>query len=164
MSANTIVIIVLVLIAISFLTSQLMFINFFLMRKIFTKVLFFLILTSCSGGISGGVMDKIMSSWVGSNISEAINQWGYPNSQQEIAGKKIYIWDRTVSGPSSSTSTGTITGNSVSILTNTLGGGNWNCRRILEVNSTETIISWQWGGNNCPFAAVGPYANWPKKK
>ena len=78
--------------------------------------------------------------------------------------KKLYVWDRTVSGPSSSTSTGTITGNSVSILTNTLGGGNWNCRRILEVDDNEKIIGWQWGGNNCPFAAVGPYASWPKKK
>ena len=134
------------------------------MKKFFGLIVLLFGLTSCSGGLSGGVMNKIMESWEGSQITEAINQWGYPNSQQEIAGKKLYVWDRTVSGPSSSTSTGTITGNSVSILTNTLGGGSWNCRRILEVNDNEKIISWQWSGNNCPFAAVGPYASWPKKK
>ena len=134
------------------------------MKKFFGLIVLLFGLTSCSGGLSGGVMNKIMESWEGSQITEAINQWGYPNSQQEIAGKKLYVWDRTVSGPSSSTSTGTITGNSVSILTNTLGGGSWNCRRILEVNDNEKIIGWQWGGNNCPFAAVGPYASWPKKK
>ena len=134
------------------------------MKKFFGLIVLLFGLTSCSGGLSGGVMNKIMESWEGSQITEAINQWGYPNSQQEIAGKKLYVWDRTVSGPSSSTSTGTITGNSVSILTNTLGGGNWNCRRILEVDDNEKIIGWQWGGNNCPFAAVGPYASWPKKK
>ena len=134
------------------------------MKKFFGLIVLLFGLTPCSGGLSGGVMNKIMESWEGSQITEAINQWGYPNSQQEIAGKKLYVWDRTVSGPSSSTSTGTITGNSVSILTNTLGGGSWNCRRILEVNDNEKIISWQWSGNNCPFAAVGPYASWPKKK
>tara|TARA_B100001093_G_C26160990_1_gene731573 strand:- start:99 stop:503 length:405 start_codon:yes stop_codon:yes gene_type:complete len=134
------------------------------MKNFFGLIVLLFALTSCSGGLSGGVMNKIMESWEGSQITEAISQWGYPNSQQEIAGKKLYVWDRTVSGPSSSTSTGTISGNSVSILTNTLGGGNWNCRRILEVDDNEKIIGWQWGGNNCPFAAVGPYASWPKKK
>ena len=132
------------------------------------KIIFiFLFLVSCSGGLSGQVMNKVMDSWQGSHINEVIAQWGYPNAEQNIAGKKIYIWDRTVNWtpPSTTTGTGTIIGDTVSIITTTTGGGTstWSCRRILEVNESNIITGWQWGGNNCPFAAVGPYASWPKK-
>lgn len=130
-------------------------------------ILLITFLASCSGGLNGKVMNNIMDSWKGSHIDEAINQWGVPDAEQKMAGRRFFVWDKnmTWTAPSTTTGTGTVVGNTVSIITNTTGGGtsNWNCRRVLLVNDENIITSWQWSGNNCPFAAVGPYASWPKK-
>ena len=91
-----------------------------------------------------------MTSWKDSHISEVIDQWGYPSRQQTIAGKKLYLWEESV------TALYTLTPGSIS-------GGTWTCKRILEVNDEEKVISWQWSGNNCPFGLTGRYKNWPKK-
>lgn len=128
-----------------------------------------LTLVGCSGG--DGLMDDIMASWQGAETSEVITQWGYPDEQREVAGRKLYVWNRDVqmSMPATGTTTGTanVIGNSVfySGTTNIYGGGvtNWSCQRILEVNEAERVVGGQWRGNNCPFAEMGPYANWRRK-
>lgn len=67
------------------------------------------------------------------------------------------------------TTTATVTPNQYTrtahVTATTTGGGyaSFNCTRILEVRD-NIVVSWQWEGNNCPFAMVGPYSDWPKKQ
>ncbi len=124
------------------------------------------VLTACSGGF--GTMDRVMSSWQGASLDEVISQWGYPAAQQDIAGRKLYHWDKTatLAMPSHTTGTANIIGNTAYINTTTYGGGlsHWSCRRTLEVNDSNMVVGWQWGGNNCPFATIGMgYENWPRR-
>ena len=128
-------------------------------------------LSACSGGGDGGVMDGIMSSWKGASVNEVINAWGYPHAEQNIAGRKLYVWniDIQLSMPATATTNGyvnTYGGQTLySGTTNIMGGGvsNWSCTRILEVNNKDIVTSGEWRGNNCPFMEAGPYANWRRK-
>ena len=124
--------------------------------------LIMVLLSGCSGG--SGTMDGIMASWQGANLDQVIDRWGYPDEERNIAGRTLYVWDRDVSLSLPATTTGTITtlGNTSYLNTTSSGGGisNWSCRRILEVNQQKIIVGSQWSGNNCPFAEMGPYANW----
>ncbi|MFL2800642.1 MAG: hypothetical protein ACJZ8K_04270 [Paracoccaceae bacterium] len=135
------------------------------MLRIFPLLAFTLVI-GCSGGF--GTMDRIMNSWMGASINEVINQWGYPHFQQDIAGRKLYHWDRNVSMRMPSTTTGTVSllGNTAYLNTRTSGGGvlRGSCRRTLEVNKSNIVIGTQWRGNNCPFADVAMgYQHWQKK-
>lgn len=88
-----------------------------------------------------------------------------------IAGKKLLVWHRNVqlTMPATATSTGTanrIGGTTYYSGATTVSSGgvsNWSCVRILEVNSENRVVSWQWEGNNCPFMEAGPYSNWRRK-
>jgi len=129
-------------------------------KIIFIPLMF---LVACSGGGEGGVMDQIMDSWKGATLDEAISKWGYPDGERKIAGRSLYQWDRDVTVVLPATTSGTVTtfGNT-SYLNGTTTGGvmNGSCRRILEVDNANVIVGTQWSGNNCPFAEMGPYANW----
>lgn len=126
-------------------------------------------LAACSGG--DGIMDGIMNSWNGAELDQVIDAWGYPNSEQNIAGRKLYIWNRDVqlAMPATATTTGYATNYGSQTFytgtTNIMGGGvtNWSCTRILEVNSKNVVVNGEWRGNNCPFMEAGPYANWRRK-
>ena len=137
------------------------------MNKISILFLITFTLTSCSGGF--GTMNRIMTSWEGAPLDQVISQWGYPQQEKIIAGRKIYIWDHTFTAtlPSTTTGTGTVTGDMINITTITSGGGpsTWTCTRILEVNERNIVTRWQWSGNNCPFMDIGfGYENWERKK
>jgi hypothetical protein len=128
-----------------------------------------LLLAACSGG--DGLMDGIVDSWRGASLDDAITQWGYPDAEQDIAGRKLYIWSRDVQMvmPTTASTTGTATniGNQtlINTITSVSGGGvsNWNCTRILEVNTANIIVNGEWRGNNCPFMEAGPYSNWRRQ-
>ncbi len=100
------------------------------------------------------ILSKISDNWQDyRNHCLRKTKGGYmsrPSRQQTIAGKKLYLWEESV------TALYTLTPGSIS-------GGTWTCKRILEVNDEEKVISWQWSGNNCPFGLTGRYKNWPKK-
>lgn len=125
-------------------------------------------LAGCSGGF--GTMDRIMSSWQGAPLDAVISQWGYPHQEQSIAGHKIYRWLYTKKFQLPSTTTGTLTpaGNGAILNTTTTGGGTLEgaCVRTLEVDEHNTVIHWEWSGNNCPFADVPgfEYGNWQRKQ
>lgn len=71
--------------------------------------------------------------------------------------------------PATATTTGAVNvvGNTAfySGQTNYMGGGisNWNCTRMLEVDGSNRVVSWQYEGNNCPFMELGPYSTWRRK-
>ena len=103
-------------------------------------------------------IDKGLASYYGQHINSLISKIGYPNAQNNIAGRKLYIWDsrQTVSYsmPMTSYNSGTV---------NTFSGGygsytgtttnwvpmvaNYFCTITVEVNSSETIIASQFNGN-----------------
>jgi hypothetical protein len=137
--------------------------------KIIPSAIFFhltaLIMTGCSGGM--GTMDGIMHSWDGAPLDAVIAQWGYPNQEQTIGGHKLYHWYYTKSASIPATTTGTVTavGNTAFINATTSGGGivQGACTRTMEVDERNTVIRWQWSGNNCPFAEAFEYSSWRRK-
>ncbi|MDC1341957.1 hypothetical protein N8222_09170 [Oceanospirillaceae bacterium] len=136
------------------------------MKRIIVLGMLLTFVSACSGGF--GTMDRIMQSWEGATLDEVVSQWGYPSGQQEFNGRTIYHWDRnaTMTLPSSTTGTANVIGNTAYINTVTYGGGssNWACRRSLEVDENGGVVSWQWGGNNCPFADVAMgYQHWERE-
>lgn len=120
------------------------------------------LVAACSGG--AGVMDGVMASWMGAPLDEVIDRWGYPDRERQVAGRKLFEWDRNVSVFVPSTTTGTVSnyGNTSYVDASTTGGGllNGSCRRTIEVDSRNIVVGTQWAGNNCPFAEAGPYSNW----
>ena len=127
-------------------------------------IVFFITLSGCS---ITSTMNGIMSSWVGANIDEVVTQWGYPHEQREFRGKNLYVWNRntTLTMPQTTNTTANVYGNSVYAQSTTTGGNttHWSCQRILEVDGNGTVVSYQWGGNNCPFGEIMQYSNWRKK-
>lgn len=118
-----------------------------------------------------GIMDGIMSSWIGASVDDVMRQWGYPHEERNIADKKLLVWHRNVQLVIPAVATTTGTANRIGATTfysgtTTVSGGgvsNWSCVRVLEVNSANRVVSWQWEGNNCPFMEVGPYSDWRRK-
>lgn len=129
----------------------------------------FLVLASSAllVGCSASTMNRIMSSWEGKHIDSVIAQWGYPDEEKNLAGHRLYIWyyRKSVNVPQSSTTTGNIYGNSLSMSTYAAGGytAHGNCTRILEVDSDGYVVKWQWSGNNCPLMEVFEYSTWRNK-
>lgn len=139
------------------------------MKKFFVLVLIFLFMpiTAQAFGVKKTMKD-IMDSWVGESINSVINCWGYPTNEKTIAGKKLYYWDWSydVKNPSHTNAQAYTYGNITNINAYTYGGGTYNvsCNRILEVDDSGTITSWQWSGNNCPFSQVHLYKKWMNPK
>jgi hypothetical protein len=123
-------------------------------------------IASCSGGF--GTMDRVMSSWQGASLDEAIMQWGPPQQEQTIAGRKYYRWFYTKSAPMPMNTYGTANqfGNTTFVQMQTTGGGMMvgSCTRTLSVDDKNIIVGTHWEGNNCPFADVLEYSNWERKK
>jgi hypothetical protein len=116
-------------------------------------------------GCTTSKMNSIMSSWEGAHINEVIRQWGYPAAERQIAGRTVHVWERNVAiqMPATTTMTGNVSPSGYySATAVTTGGGtlHGSCRRSLEVDASGYVVSWQWEGNNCPFAEMWPYSNW----
>lgn len=134
------------------------------MKKILLVLLvtIFLTLPVNSAGIKN-TMTTILDSWLGENINTVINQWGYPNDERIIVGRKLYYWTNNQTIYTPATTNGTIsTYGPTSYYNGSTYGGNYTnlyCTRILEVDSKDIVINWQYEGNNCPFALAGKYKN-----
>ena len=111
------------------------------MKKYIILFIFIILIqpTSYAVGMKN-TMGKVMESWVGENINIVIDKWGYPTDTKEIAGRKLYYW---------SNSQFYVTGNQYGTY-----GGQATCNRILEVDENNTVIKYQWDGNNCPSTYI----------
>ncbi|MBR1460597.1 hypothetical protein IJ596_03040 [bacterium] len=81
-------------------------------------------------------MNAVMEGWIGENIDSVISVWGYPTSEQDIAGHKLYIWSE---------------GQSIS--ENIWGTALINqdvCTRTFEVSNSGIITNYNWKGTECP--------------
>lgn len=130
------------------------------MKKIFIIICFFAfsIPTAHAFGMKS-TMDKLLNGWLGYNIDNVIDQWGYPSKTDNIAGRKLYYWNDN--GGSSYVKTSNYSGYFI----------DYYCNCIFEVNDENIITKWQWEGTSCPstYLGVKKYVNpqnnyWEKKK
>ena len=125
------------------------------MKKILlSTTLLFLATTSC---FAEPFMDKALSSWVGYPVDAIIKSWGYPDSQQNIAGKNVYIWEERNTYQQSTYEKSTVKTDKKGrtyVDTYTSGGGTteYYCKKIIEVNSDNIISGYSYKGNACPAA------------
>ena len=122
-------------------------------------ILFFIIILMQPMAFAFGkksTMEKIMDSWLGENINTVIDYWGYPTSEQKIAGRKLFHWIDS----------------SYHVYSDQYGinAKEVTCNRTLEVDKKNNVIKWQWEGNTCPATYfigkkwVNPKNNpWEKK-
>lgn len=107
-------------------------------------------------------MERALNSWVGYNINDMINYWGFPTEEKTIANRHIYIWNRTRTQYIPQRTNSTVTPNvyNTQVSSYTTGGYyvTYTCNKTIEVDANNTITSWSWEGNACP----GGYRNGKK--
>jgi len=102
-------------------------------------------------------MDKALSSWIGYPLKSIINAWGYPDSQQTIAGQNIYIWEERSTMRESTYERSYVKTDKKGrtyVDSYTSGGGttDFYCRKIIEVDAKDNITGYKYKGNACPAA------------
>ena len=99
-------------------------------------------------------MERALNSWVGYNINDMINSWGFPAEEKTIANRHIYIWNKSWSQYIPQRTNSTVTPGYFNSTVNsyTTGGYTvtWYCNKTIEVDSKNNITSWSWEGNACP--------------
>lgn len=117
-----------------------------------------IILISAVSAYAGeAFMDKALSSWIGYPIKSIIDSWGYPDSQQTIAGQNIYIWEDRTTMQDSTYEKSYVKKDSKGrtyVESQTSGGGTteFYCRKIIEVDANDNISGYKYKGNACPGA------------
>ena len=104
-------------------------------------------------------MDKSIKSWIGYPLDALIKQWGYPDEEKSIAGKKLYIWidydyDTDINAGGISISSTDKKGRETVF---SMGGEpvvNY-CKKTMEINEHNVITNGSWKGNNCPLIYGG---------
>ena len=120
-------------------------------------LVFIFVLISFNTAQAEPFMDKALGSWVGYPLDTVIKYWGYPDNQQTIAGKNIYIWEEKSEYHSDSYERSTVKTDKKGrtyVDTHTSGGSTYEmlCRKILEVNSDNIVSGYSYKGNICPNA------------
>ena len=125
------------------------------MKKI---ILLFIISFMCINTVQAEpFMDKALGSWVGYPLESVIKYWGYPDNQQTIAGKNIYIWEERSEYQGDTYERSTVKTDKKGrtyVDKRTSGGTTYEmlCRKILEVNSDNIVSGYSYKGNICPNA------------
>jgi len=127
-----------------------------------------LLMVSASAYAWETYMDKSIKSWIGYPLDSLIKQWGYPDEQKDIAGKKLYIWiDYDYNN---STNSGGIsiskTDKKGRETTFSMGGETIAdfCKKTIEADENNIIINGSWKGNNCPLLYGSKLMNSQNKK
>ena len=113
-----------------------------------------LLTTTCAYGWEA-FMDRCIKSWIGYPLDAIIKQWGYPDEEKNVAGKKLFIWidydynNNRNSGGISISSTDK-KGNETVF---SVGGENIAdfCKKTIETDENNIIINGSWKGNSCPL-------------
>lgn len=117
------------------------------MKKILFLLAAVILLQNCANAACVGrkcTMDAVMESWMGRNLDEIVEAWGYPDSQKTIAGRKLYIWSQGTYKAKNAFGSRTVD----------------YCTRIVETNESKTIIGANWKGGNCPFTSLKTAKKW----
>ncbi|MBG7619367.1 hypothetical protein I5R65_07815 [Herbaspirillum sp. AP02] len=133
---------------------------------------FALIITAAAltGCATWGQLDDGLKGLLGQPIDVAINKIGYPNSEQTIAGRKLYRWGSSSQQmaymPTTTTTNGYAgVGSGFTPYSSTTTGGtfvplNYTCQITLEVDAKQIIQRYQADGN---LGGCEPYIKALKK-
>ena len=125
------------------------------MKKFLPYIFMVLFLPSCFNTF--GALESGLDSHQGQSLTSLINKIGYPTSQMNIAGRKLYVWhsSQTVSYsmPTTSSTSGTVyswtssgmySGSSTVWVPTT---ANYQCKITVEVDDSDNIINNTFEGN-----------------
>jgi hypothetical protein len=95
--------------------------------------------------------EAILNTWIGSNINNMMNSWGYPSgSFKSPNGNTVYVYgdSRTMTMPTQSRTTQDFLGNYETTIT---GGEtiNLHCTTYIETDEHGMIVKWSFKGNHC---------------
>lgn len=76
-------------------------------------------------GCAGQTIKDKMAAYPGQPASAIIDRLGFPSTQQEVAGRKVYVWATN----------------------NFVDGTNYKCQIRTIVDERDTIITWDYEGN-----------------
>lgn len=102
--------------------------------------------------------EAVLNSWMGSDVNNLINSWGYPQGTFDAPnGNKVYVYSRggSVRMPQTYQTTANVYGYGNmaygTATTNVYGGQTLHfwCNTFFEVDSSQRIVRWRWEGNNC---------------
>ena len=104
-------------------------------------------------------MDKCIKSWIGYPLDDLMKQWGYPDDEMNVAGKKLYVWidydyDTNIETGGVSISKTDKKGRETVF---SFGGEpvvNY-CKKTIEADENNIIINGSWKGNSCPLIYGG---------
>lgn len=100
-------------------------------------VLLVLLAAAALSCATSGGYEKVLKSWVGSDISSLIESWGPPSSSYSLPnGRTMYTWD---------TSGGAVAvpiGNSVAVVPR-------RCKTTFTVDLSGVVRAWRYEGNMC---------------
>ncbi|EMH5955078.1 membrane lipoprotein lipid attachment site-containing protein [Proteus mirabilis] len=125
------------------------------MKKILFIISVIFVLSGCQ---TEAKFKKNMNSWVGKDIGDLVDLWGYPDNERYLKnGNTVYIYSSggTFITPSNTTynTRGNVYGNNYySTTTATTTGGfpiTFNCTVSIEFNKKDIIRKVRWKGNNC---------------
>jgi len=98
-------------------------------------------------------LDTGLKGLIGRPVSEAVGRLGYPDSQREMMGDKLYVWSTSHTAVMPIMNTSTTTGNvgGMPVYGQTTGMTmvpmNANCLIQVAVTENGIIKSYQWRGN-----------------
>jgi len=128
-------------------------------EKMKKLILICLLLVSTSAYAWETYMDKCIKSWIGYPLDMLMKQWGYPDDEMNVAGKKLYVWVDYIYDTDVNTG-----GVSISKIDKkgretvfSLGGEpavNY-CKKTIEADENNIIINGSWKGNDCPLLYGG---------
>lgn len=120
----------------------------------FRALIAVLVIALLSGCATSAKYNAILDTWMGHDVNELVNSWGYPqNSFKAPNGNTVYVYGSSGSYtmPTQTNTTYNVVGNTVYGNSYTTGGQTLNfwCRTFFEVNDQNIIVNWRWEGNNC---------------
>lgn len=89
------------------------------------RLLFAGLLAVGVGSCAGQAIKDRMPTYVGQPASVLIDKLGYPTRQDNVAGRKVYIWS----------------------IANMVDGTNYGCTIRAIIDDQEVVINWDYQGN-----------------
>jgi len=110
-------------------------------------VMVFLVMAGCT---SFSVLEQEFPKFKGKPVSNLVDRWGYPNAEQSIMGRKVYIWSTSGSYPSTTPTitTGYVGSVPVTITNTTLASTNQSCTVRVFVDAQDIVTAGDYDGNN----------------
>ena len=116
-----------------------------------------LVLTACDLTRS----EEAIQARIGQSLQEVINVWGAPSGANEVAGRTFVYWEQTElsSEDVPSVSLETPIGNGKISATIPLSDPDkLTCRRTVQLDRNERVVSASLEGNNCPYYAPNDWS------